>query len=253
MQNAYVGDIGDFAKYGLLRAICGDRRLGVAWYLHPSPEQTTGQHTGDGRHTKYLSDRNNWRDLDPQLFDTLRGLVRGGHRNVRRIEDSGLLGDARFAGEPLDIRRVPIARRAAWRDRWFQAVKSRLTGCNLIFADPDNGLYPDERFKPTQHVSAKRIPITEVAQLADGRPTVIYHHNTRFRGGHHEEIRYWMERLPGCQWAWYWRRWSNRTFFVLNPDTAIERRLIAHAKRWRGHGNLHPPEKPVPAHSLRAD
>ena len=240
MQDAYVGDIGDFAKYGLLRAIRGERRLGVAWYLHPSPDQTASRHTGDGRHTKYLSDSESWRDLDPDLFETLGDLVRGGHRKVTRIEGSGILGEADFAGELLDIRRVPIARRAAWRHQWFQGVKSRLADCNLVFADPDNGLFPDEKFKPTQQVSAKRIPVTEVEQLADGRPAVIYHHNTRFRGGHHKEIRCWMEQLPGCRWAWYWRRWSNRTFFVLNPDTEIEQRLICHAKRWAGHGELLP-------------
>lgn len=253
MQNAYVGDIGDFAKYGLLRAIRGERRLGVAWYLHPSPERPAGRQSGDGRHTTYLSDRDNWRNLDPQLFDTLGQLVRGGHRSVRRIEDSGLLGEADFAGEPLDIRRVPIAARAAWRHRWFEGVNSTLANCDLVFADPDNGLYPDERFRPTQQVSAKRIPVAEVARLAEGRPAVIYHHNTRRPGGHHNETQYWMQRLPGCRWAWYWRRWSSRTFFVLNADTAIEQRLIAHAKRWRSHGNLQTPEKPVPARSLRAD
>ena len=35
MQNRYTGDIGDFAKYGLLRALCPGHRLGVAWYLYP--------------------------------------------------------------------------------------------------------------------------------------------------------------------------------------------------------------------------
>lgn len=35
MQDRYTGDIGDFVKYGLLRAIRGRKRLGVAWYLHP--------------------------------------------------------------------------------------------------------------------------------------------------------------------------------------------------------------------------
>ena len=36
MQDRYVGDIGDFGKYGLLRALCGrDLYLGVVWYLIP--------------------------------------------------------------------------------------------------------------------------------------------------------------------------------------------------------------------------
>ena len=240
MQDAYVGDIGDFAKYGLLRAICGQRRLGVAWYLHPSPKQTAGQHVGDGRHTKYLSDSESWRGLDPQLFETLGGLVRGAKRSIEAIEDSGLLGEAVFANELLDIRNVPLADRAPWRERWFQGVRRKLEECDLVFADPDNGICLDERFRRTQQVSAKSVPVTEVEQLADGRPAVIYHHNTRFRGGHRKEIRYWMERLPDSRWAWYWRRWSNRTFFVLNPDAGIEQRLIGHAKRWAGHGELLP-------------
>ena len=48
MQNQYVGDIGDFGKYGLLRAISGDPlRLGVVWYLFPDePPKEPGK--GDG-------------------------------------------------------------------------------------------------------------------------------------------------------------------------------------------------------------
>ena len=37
LQNRYTGDIGDFAKYRLLRALAGEGadslRLGVCWYL----------------------------------------------------------------------------------------------------------------------------------------------------------------------------------------------------------------------------
>ena len=42
MQDGYAGDIGDFAKYGFRRAICGELRLGVAWYLHLSPDSGNG-------------------------------------------------------------------------------------------------------------------------------------------------------------------------------------------------------------------
>ena len=51
MQNRYVGDLGDFGKYGLLRALCvpGDAlggpelSLGIVWYLVPDETRT-----GDG-------------------------------------------------------------------------------------------------------------------------------------------------------------------------------------------------------------
>ena len=38
MRDRYVGDIGDFAKYGLLRAIDNGNRLCVAWYLCVDPD-----------------------------------------------------------------------------------------------------------------------------------------------------------------------------------------------------------------------
>ena len=44
MQNRYTGDIGDFVKYGLLRAISKGKKLGIAWYLHPDAGPS-----GDGK------------------------------------------------------------------------------------------------------------------------------------------------------------------------------------------------------------
>ena len=40
MQNRYTGDVGDFGKYGLLRALTQpemqeETKLGVVWYLNP--------------------------------------------------------------------------------------------------------------------------------------------------------------------------------------------------------------------------
>ena len=37
MQDRYVGDIGDFVKYALLRVVTGESKLGVAWYLCSAP------------------------------------------------------------------------------------------------------------------------------------------------------------------------------------------------------------------------
>ena len=47
-----------------------------------------------------------------------------------------------------------------------------------------------------------------------------------------------MKHLPGCAWAYYWRRWSNRTFFILNADSTVEERLTSFAERWKPHGEL---------------
>ena len=52
MQDQYVGDVGDFVKYGLLRAISEGKHLGVAWYLRAD------------RGTSYLQQPEKWRCRD---------------------------------------------------------------------------------------------------------------------------------------------------------------------------------------------
>ena len=232
MQDRYTGDIGDFAKYGLLRAIARGRRLGVAWYLN-----SDGGPAGDGRHVNYLWEKG-WRELDPELFESLKTLVRDDSRSVRAVQDSGLLGDCVFADDSVNFSA------STWRDRrrlrcsWFEAVREKLADCDVVFADPDNGLVPDSEFKPQRRDAARRIPVFEATALARGRTAVIYHHNSRRKGGHREEIRYWLDETPGASLSWYWRRVSNRTFFILNPDEEVSGRLEEFASRWKDHGEL---------------
>ena len=232
MQDRYVGDIGDYVKYGLLRAIRGTRRLGVAWYLHPDAGPA-----GDGKHTSYLQHPGKWRHLDAELFDALKELVRD-RRSVANLQESGILGDATFAADHLVVAGVTARAREQWRRRWFNRIKRQLAGCDLVFADPDNGLVPDARFRPARKVDAKRIPLSEVMALAEGRTAVTYHHNTRYRGGHRAEILCWKNQLPYGTLAYYWRRVSNRTFFIINPDADIRRRLREFEKRWGDRGEL---------------
>lgn len=233
MQDRYTGDIGDFIKYGLLRAICGRKRLGVAWYLYPDDGPD-----GDGKHIGYLRQDARWRPLDPRLFDVLKRLVDRKDRSVAAVQREGVLDGATFAGERLEFAHVPVRERGRWRREWFERVKARLSNCDLVFADPDNGLCPDDRFRPTDKKSAKRLPLAEAIALAQGRTAVLYHHNTRHPGGHVEEIQSLMGQLPGCHYAYYWRRWSNRTFFIVNADGETEHRLKSFEQQWGDHGRL---------------
>ena len=233
MQDRYVGDIGDFVKYALLRVVTGESKLGVAWYLHPNECASA-----DGRHTDYLTFPAEWRCLDEDLFDGLKKIVESTRRSVTAVEASKVLPDVVFADERLDIAKVPVSCRSSWRRIWFEGVRRRLDGCDVVFADPDNGLLPDSRFQPTVKRSAKSIPEQEVRDLSAGRPMVVYHHNTRRKGGHRAEIADWQSRLPGRVYAYYWRRWSNRTFFLVNGDSRTVARLGTFAKRWDQNGEL---------------
>ena len=57
MKNQYFGDIHDYRKYGLLRAIIegGELKLLVAWMLTPDDEGADGNIIG------YLNDPDPWR------------------------------------------------------------------------------------------------------------------------------------------------------------------------------------------------
>ncbi len=215
MQDRYVGDVGDFVKFGLLRAIGEGRRLGIVWYYRRSD-----------RGTSYLQQPEKWQCLDPELFNALKDLVDCCTRSVKRLEQTSVLKNAIFASEPLDSTR---------RDAWFERVRKKIFDCDLVFADPDNG------FSPKESAKSEHILVEEARALAEGRTAVIYHHNGQGRGQartHLNEIQYWMGQLPGCTCAYWWRRVSPRTFFVINPDSDMESRLEQFECRWAPHGKL---------------
>jgi hypothetical protein len=80
MQNRYVGDIGDYVKLCILRALLPAYRLGVAWWLYFDED-----HNKDGRHIGYLRDPAQWRLFDPTLFDALSEIVTSGPREMQRF------------------------------------------------------------------------------------------------------------------------------------------------------------------------
>ena len=230
MQDKFVGDIGDYAKYALLRAVVGERQLGLAWYLHP--DRGVG-----GDHIEYLQNPHVWRPVDCDLFDSLQAIIaewRDGHpRAVVQIEDLNLLPRAIFARERLTYPPGVAPTRDQWRRDWFGRVMNNRADCNMVFVDPDNGLCLPANFDARGNDNSWQRPLNEAIQLCDGRPAIIYHHNSRFQGGHRAEIQYWMALLPGCTHAFYMRRWGNRTFFVVNFDQNMLRHLNAFVANWQ--------------------
>jgi len=234
MQDRYTGDIGDFIKYGLLRALTPTVRLGVAWYLFPNES-----HNEDGKHTSYLDAPDTWRHLDPALFDGLTRIVSGGRREVGDVERSSLLGNAKFASEILNFGDGSISERRAWRKKWFNDVLEQLSDCDVVFADPDNGLCNDDKFNFGKIKDWKRLPLIEAHALASGRTAVLYHHNTRRVGGHESEISYWIEQLGRGTLALRWRAYSSRTFFIVNPISGMKERLLRFADEWGPKAEFH--------------
>lgn len=245
MQDQLVGDFADFVKYALLRALSRGWRLGVAWYLRPN------QANNGGNHIQYLSNPQQWRHLDCELFDRLRSIMRrqqvfGGTRSVNEVQNRNLFRNVVYARELLKSDTLPHqwAQRRGQRVAWFERTLQKIVqyNCDIVFADPDNGLYFTDGFNFGTQDNWKYLPLAEAQRLAEGRTAIFYHQNTqwpRAYGGQPEEIRWCMERLPGCNYAFYSPyQGRQRTFFIVNPDSQTVARLIRFADRWRMHGEL---------------
>lgn len=236
MQDRYVGDIGDYAKYSLLRALSKGYKLGVSWYLFPDED------SGDGGHIGYLLRPDKWCGPDPETFYVLRKIVgdafnkihRQKIRSVAAIEQSGLLGASTVFWREMT---VPEGCKggealASHREEWFNRSVQRLTDCKIVFADPDNGLREREKFRPGQRKSGKSICEEEAVALArGGRPVVVYHHSARFRGGIDREVSYWQKKLGSETCAVVWRCGPPRIFFILNCTEELFD-LPGRAKKW---------------------
>lgn len=227
MQDRYVGDIGDYFKYGLLRRLAKGQKLGVMWYLFPDED-----HNDDGKHISYFDAPERWRSLDPKLFDVLSNLVRDNRRSTAAVAQSKVLGRSKFVFERLDASWLPTSDRVIWRDAWFEGGLDHLADCDLVFADPDNGLCSDDVFSAGSVKAWKRLPLSEARRIAANRTAIIYHHNTRYKGGHQKEIADWFRRLGPNMVALRWRAYSSRTFFILNPDKTTRQKAKQFAVDW---------------------
>lgn len=169
MKNQYFGDINDYRKYGLLRAIvrCSGLRLLVAWMLTPDDGST------DGKFVSYLEHPTKWARHDPVLFQRLQTLVGSAtQRDVRMIESSELLGQAGYFSLI-----VPDA--ATERSRWFESLAEQAESHDFVFLDPDNGLEIKSRPYGAKN-SSKFLYWREVEALwTSGKSLLIYQHFIR--------------------------------------------------------------------------
>ena len=230
MQNRYTADIGDFGKYGLLRALCSpvddgsNARLGVVWYLVPDESHNT-----DGKFTQYLkySTKNDrrFRRYDPELYDALEDIIRKKNRNISNIRKCSILPPGTvfyeklltFDGTPANS---PGARRnrRANRNGWVRGALSDTKDCDFIFVDPDNGLEAGTN----RHMKRgpKYVFLDELEPYYKrGQSLVIYQHTSR-RGTAEEQVRERLAQIDGRlnsggTFALLYHRGSSRAFLLV--------------------------------------
>ena len=171
MKNQYVGDINDYKKYGLIRALVGNGadafRVGVFWML------TADDNRNDGQILDYLGQPNQWQGYDPPLFKKLHSIVnKHCQRTVSLVQSLDILPGAAFAAHLLPDD-------AKSREKIVLSAFDSFSGNEVVFFDPDNGL--EVQSKPLgRKNSNKYVYFSEVTKaFARGHSLLIYQHFPR--------------------------------------------------------------------------
>ena len=217
MQERRFGSIGDFVKIAFLRHLKEGRRLAVCWYLtgqganRPLPE----------KHFAYLKRPGEFRNLAPEIFDTLKSVVESSAVGLSYITalESGVLSGAVFHHEQ-------VPRRAALRKSWTTSLVDSVTKANLIFLDPDNGIQG-------RRLTPKHVALAEIAALRrQDRALVTVQHQS----GQKLEVRSIAERLKsiGCQRLEIvrFRLVSSQFYVIVDYDSALDARISSFARKW---------------------
>lgn len=169
MKNQYFGDIHDYHKYALLRALSGygELRTLVVWLLTPDDA------TGHGARVGYFQEPERWRDLDPEIFNWLWVLHQiGSPAGLVAVEGHEAIPRGRFFFDML-----PDG--AAGRARYFDEVGALYSKADWVFFDPDNGLEVESCRYGTSG-SSRYLYWRELAEAyAAGVSVMVYQHFPR--------------------------------------------------------------------------
>ena len=166
MQDRYTGDIGDFGKLGLLRALRREGfSVGVNWYLTLPTEAE--KRKGDGS----IRIPEKYAVCDPELAAALDSIFAlGADRSIEALEAADLIEDARYYPAPVDLKD---------RTTWHTRAMKTLEDCTLVFLDPDNGFIVRSA-PPGSRRSAKYTLYREAAAyVSQGESVVVYQHRCR--------------------------------------------------------------------------
>ena len=249
MQDRYVGDIGDFANHGILRALCGTPekpvdglKLGVVEYLNRPTDAELK--TSQGNRIEYLkvSTYNNstYRVCDPGLYDALQKLV--GESLVNGTELKIDPSRAKLL-LPVDERYHYASLTIGERKDWLEgAIRKIGKNTDLAFVNPDTGVASESQ---ENNLGPAHVSMEELSQVFDeGNSLIIYQHiGQGLQKGETVEDRIkkvscrLMHKLKPVRhpWAFKWCRAPVRAYFIVartqEHQAKIEGRLEKFRKR----------------------
>jgi hypothetical protein len=247
MRDNYVGDIGDYFKYGLLRALCGTETgifdvnpltLGVIWYLYNDICKP-----GDGNHLAYLQPEKaqRFRPYDPELFDSLAKLVSENRRSVKTVQQENIFPpETTFYAEPLSLASVVKELRPHHRQAWLKGVLFATRKSDVVFIDPDNGLEVKSISK--HHNRGPKFCFYDELESfwQRGQSLVIYQHKNMHETAEMQILNRLAEmqrHFPSAAWMdnVYFPACGGRMFFiVMHPEheNSLSTKLLVFKEKW---------------------
>ena len=225
VKEQYVGDINDYRKYALLRALSCDGvvRIGVCWML------TASDDSSDGNKLAYLSQPERHRHFDPELFDILaHAAAEPDRRRLQTIEESGAIPGARYFNAAL-------ADEAAQRRSYMTKCLAEFVDVDLVFFDPDNGLETPSTASGRKN-SSKYVYLDEISEFyGAGKSVLVYQHFPRKERT--AFVADCVERLAAvAPDAAIWTYRTKHVVFLLlvNPENVskVEKEARSAATRW---------------------
>ena len=167
MQDRYAGDVGDYGKFALLRAMeAQELKLGINWYR---TETAAYEIHDDGKYR--IPEK--FAECDLDLSAALNAIFDNtDSRSVQKLEEAGLLKCSSFIHDP-------VPREIQARSDWHRQALAYFSDCDLVFLDPDNGLKVNS-VKAGSQKSVKYVCMKEIADyVADGKSVIFYNHRPR--------------------------------------------------------------------------
>lgn len=227
MQDNYIGDIGDYGKYGLLREVCAEAMsLSVNWY-RVVPKKTGKK--DDGKYINYLSMPQLYREYDPTLFDSLYKIVKlEQERRIERIEKENVLQAVYFSKEI-----------GAGRLSWHRQALEKTQGTEVVFLDPDNGLETSKMYQ-TDGATEKHVRWAELKDYyTRGQNVILYQHRPQMTTKEKciESVMHFQKNylLADCVKVLEFPKYTNRFYFMFlheNCKTTFDRICCSMVQKW---------------------
>ncbi|GAX87645.1 conserved hypothetical protein [Lebetimonas natsushimae] len=221
MQNRYVGDIGDYSKFVLIKNLFNGK-CGIIWYLYPNEG-----HNNDGKFRNY--EKFELQDKEIVEIMSYFSKHKESERSVQELEkiliNNGF--DLTFFSNCIECNCKclfsNVNERLEYRKSWFDKALNKMKNCNIVFADPDNGI--EVKSCPLGDVkSGKYIYFDEISKLLKNHKTVvIYQHFERSKTHRvlvDEKVKKLYEKI-GNNFNFYavkFKKVSPRAYFILSKE-----------------------------------